>query len=71
MGTMRSCSVPGVAARSGTTRIARRAISGGRWRNDHVGAFADVVFAITDWSPERRFLGPFRDLFSAEADTSA
>ena len=28
------------------------------------GAFSEVVFAITDWSPERRFLGPFRDLFA-------
>lgn len=28
------------------------------------GAFSDVVFAITDWSPERRFLGPFRDVFA-------
>lgn len=28
------------------------------------GAFSDIVFAITDWSPERRFLGPFRDVFS-------
>ncbi len=28
------------------------------------GAFSDVVFAITDWSPERRTLGPFRDVFS-------
>lgn len=27
------------------------------------GAFREVVFAITDWSPERRFLGPFRDTF--------
>lgn len=31
--------------------------------NDFSGAFSDVVFAITDWSPERRFLGPFRDVF--------
>jgi uncharacterized protein (TIGR02452 family) len=31
--------------------------------NEFRGAFADVVFAITDWSPERRFLGPFRDVF--------
>jgi uncharacterized protein (TIGR02452 family) len=29
------------------------------------GAFAEVVFAITDWSPERKFLGPFRDEFAA------
>lgn len=28
------------------------------------GAFSDVVFAIADWSPERRSLGPFRDVFS-------
>jgi uncharacterized protein (TIGR02452 family) len=29
------------------------------------GVFSDVVFAITDWSPERRFLGPFRDAFAS------
>ena len=28
-------------------------------------AFETVAFAITDWSPERRFLGPFRDAFGA------
>ncbi len=28
------------------------------------GDFERVVFAITDWSRERRFLGPFRDVFS-------
>ncbi len=28
------------------------------------GAFSDVVFAVTDWSPERRYLGPFRDVFA-------
>jgi uncharacterized protein (TIGR02452 family) len=27
------------------------------------GSFAEVVFAITDWSEERRYLGPFRDVF--------
>jgi uncharacterized protein (TIGR02452 family) len=27
------------------------------------GAFREVVFAIADWSPERRYLGPFRDVF--------
>jgi uncharacterized protein (TIGR02452 family) len=26
------------------------------------GAFSDIIFAITDWSSERRFLGPFRDV---------
>ena len=33
--------------------------------NEFTGAFSDVVFAITDWSPERKYLGPFRDVFSA------
>jgi uncharacterized protein (TIGR02452 family) len=33
--------------------------------NDFKGAFSDVLFAIVDWSPERKFLGPFRDVFSA------
>jgi uncharacterized protein (TIGR02452 family) len=32
--------------------------------SDYRGAFSEVVFAITDWSPERRFLGPFRDVFA-------
>lgn len=31
------------------------------------GAFSDVVLAITDWSPERKTLGPFRDVFSPDA----
>lgn len=33
---------------------------------DFRGAFSDIVFAITDWSPQRKFLGPFRDAFAAE-----
>jgi uncharacterized protein (TIGR02452 family) len=33
--------------------------------DDFSGAFSDIVFAITDWSPERKFLGPFRDVFAA------
>lgn len=32
--------------------------------NKFSGSFSVVVFAITDWSPERRFLGPFREVFS-------
>ncbi|HEV8722072.1 MAG TPA: TIGR02452 family protein [Candidatus Binatia bacterium] len=32
--------------------------------NDFRGAFSAIVFAITDWSPERRFLGPFRNVFA-------
>lgn len=31
------------------------------------GQFAEVVFAIADWSPDRRFLGPFRDAFAAKS----
>lgn len=27
------------------------------------GIFKHVVFAIADWSPEKRFIGPFRELF--------
>jgi uncharacterized protein (TIGR02452 family) len=30
------------------------------------GAFSNIIFAVTDWSSERRFLGPFRDVFSAD-----
>ncbi len=33
--------------------------------HDYDGAFSTVVFAVADWSPERRFLGPFRDAFAA------
>jgi uncharacterized protein (TIGR02452 family) len=29
------------------------------------GAFREVVFAIADWSPDRRFLGPFKDVFGS------
>jgi uncharacterized protein (TIGR02452 family) len=29
----------------------------------YLGNFSDVVFAVTDWSSERKFLGPFRDAF--------
>ena len=28
------------------------------------GVFSQVVFAITDWSAQRKFLGPFRDVFA-------
>ncbi|MFZ9740179.1 MAG: TIGR02452 family protein [Prochlorotrichaceae cyanobacterium] len=34
--------------------------------DDYRGVFSDIVFAIVDWSPERKFLGPFRDVFSSE-----
>lgn len=29
------------------------------------GCFREIAFAVVDWSPERRGLGPFRDAFSA------
>lgn len=29
------------------------------------GVFETIVFAITDWSPERRFIGPFAARFGA------
>ena len=32
-----------------------------------LGHFSDVVFAVTDWSSERKFLGPFREVFSPTA----
>ena len=35
---------------------------------EFAGSFSDVVFAISDWSPERRFLGPFRDAFAVNAN---
>ncbi|MEQ9455608.1 MAG: TIGR02452 family protein [Phycisphaeraceae bacterium] len=28
-------------------------------------AFSSVIFAITDWSPDRRHLGPFRDVWAS------
>jgi len=33
--------------------------------NEFSGCFSDIVFAICDWSPQRRFLGPFRDVFAS------
>jgi uncharacterized protein (TIGR02452 family) len=34
------------------------------------GAFSEIVFAITDWSPERKFLGPFRDAFASTSQAT-
>lgn len=31
---------------------------------EFAGAFSEIVFAITDWSPQRKFLGPFRQIFN-------
>jgi uncharacterized protein (TIGR02452 family) len=30
---------------------------------EYLGAFSEVVFAISDWSPERRYIGPFHSVF--------
>ena len=32
--------------------------------SDFRGAFSDIIFAVTDWSPQRRDLGAFRDAFA-------
>ena len=32
---------------------------------DFHGAFREVVLAIADWSADRRYLGPLRDVFAA------
>jgi uncharacterized protein (TIGR02452 family) len=45
-----------------TARDFRRALE-----YDYRGAFSVIVFAITDWSPDRRYLGPFRDVFAAKS----
>ena len=42
-----------------TARDFRTALEG-----EFAGVFSDVVFAVTDWSAERRFLTPFREIFS-------
>jgi uncharacterized protein (TIGR02452 family) len=31
---------------------------------DFAGVFSEITFAITDWSAERKTLGPFRDVFA-------
>lgn len=36
--------------------------------HEYSGAFSDVVFAIADWSAERKFLGPFRDVFATNGN---
>ena len=42
-----------------TAKDFREALEG-----DFAGAFSCVIFAITDWSQQRRFLGPFSRVFS-------
>lgn len=38
---------------------------------DFLGHFSDVVFAVSDWSSTRKFLGPFRDVFSSPTGSDA
>lgn len=67
-----------IAAARGFQSLVLGAWGCGAFRNDPVttatdfrdaltgpyfGAFSFVSFAITDWSPERKYLGPFRDAF--------
>ena len=33
---------------------------------EFAGSFSKIVFAITDWSAKRKYLGPFRDIFKSE-----
>ena len=33
----------------------------GMLEGEFLGGFGEVIFAVTDWSPERKFLGPFAD----------
>jgi uncharacterized protein (TIGR02452 family) len=48
-----------------TARDFRSALEG-----EFSGSFQEIVFAITDWSEERRFLGPFRDTFAPTSTSS-
>jgi len=34
-------------------------------KTEFEGAFSEIVFAITDWSAERSYLGPFRETFQS------
>jgi len=69
-----------IAAAEGSTTLVLGAWGCGAFGNDPVrtardfrsaletefgGWFTRVVFAITDWSSDRRVFGPFRDVFSA------
>jgi uncharacterized protein (TIGR02452 family) len=38
---------------------------------EFVGSFSHVQFAISDWSPGRKFLGPFRDALLSRAGSEA
>jgi uncharacterized protein (TIGR02452 family) len=40
-----------------------RAALTGRFAN----TFSRTIFAVTDWSPDRRFIGPFEDVFGGSA----
>jgi uncharacterized protein (TIGR02452 family) len=42
----------------------------GALEGEYQGAFSEIVFAITDWSTDRRTLGAFRDVFSPSTQPS-
>ena len=37
--------------------------------HEYNGAFSEVIFAIADWSAERKFLGPFSDVFATNVNS--
>lgn len=37
-------------------------ISRQAFKTEFSGAFSDIIFATTDWSPKRGFLGPFSNV---------
>jgi uncharacterized protein (TIGR02452 family) len=47
-------------------RLFRDALS-----NKFKGAYRRVIFAVVDWSPGRRFIGPFEEQFQSKAQPSA
>jgi uncharacterized protein (TIGR02452 family) len=76
----RICRVLAIARAYGYTGLVLGAWGCGTYGNDpariaaifhealkeQAGAFQEVVFAIADWSPERRFLAPFRILLATD-----
>ena len=43
----------------------------GALSNKFKGAYRRVIFAVVDWSPDRRFIGPFEEQFRSKAQPSA
>ena len=64
-GMRHSCSAHGVVVLFGNDPHSTAADFREALETEYSGSFSDIVFAITDWSTERRFLGPFRKVFSS------